>query len=154
MKKFRGIRRHYRKIEKLIAEQNFRFDEEIWYNRWYIHLDWSGITDESVKHRRSHIKKYLEILERIDHQSSGTGVDFQSWICIDPGLGTCDAIYLQTENPYSEYPVQISEIEWDIAIPELLKGLIHREEYVIGRTKYKHLFYYYVYKIGVGRPLK
>jgi hypothetical protein len=153
MKKFRGVRRHYRKIEKQIFNQELHFDDESWYNHWHIHLDWKGITDNSVKHRRSHIKKYLKILERIDHQSGGTGIDFQSWICIDPGLGSCDAIYVQTKNPHSEYPIQISDIEWDIEMPELLKGLINNE-YVIGRTKYKSFFYYYVYKTGIGRPLK
>lgn len=92
-------------------------------------------------------------MERIDHQSRGTGIDFQSWISIDPGLGSCDAIYIQTKNPHSEYPIQISNIEWDINVPELLKGLINTE-YVIGRTKHKSSFYYYVYKTGTGRPLK
>lgn len=154
MKKFRGIRRHYLKIDKLISNQKFHFDDESWYNHWHIHLDWKGITDESVKHRRSHIKKYLKILEHIDHQSRGYGIIFQSWIYIDPGFGSCDAIYMQTKNPYSEYPTKILDIEWDIEIPELLKGLIITEEYVIGRTKYNNSFYYYLYKIGVGRPLK
>ena len=154
MKKFRGIRRHYRKIGKLISDQVFHFDDESWYNHWHLHLDWKGVTDESVKHRRSHIKYYLKIFERIENQSRGKGIDFQTWICIDPGFGSVDAIYIQTNNPHSEYPIQISEIEWDIEIPELLKGLINKEEYVIGSTKHKKSFYYYIFKIGLGKPLR
>jgi hypothetical protein len=154
MKKFRGIRRHYRKIEKLIANHEFHFDDSLWYNHWHIHLDWKGITDESVKHRRSHIKNYLKILQRVLDQSIGSGVEFQCWICIDPGLGQCDAIYIQTKNPHSEFPIRIKDIEWDIEVPELLKGLINPEDYIIGRSMYENSYYYFFYKIGTGIPLK
>lgn len=154
MKKIRGVSRHYRKIEKRISTQHFHFDEESWYNHWHIHLDWKGITVASGKHRRSHIKKYLEIIDAIDQQARGTGIDFQTWICIDPELGSSDAIYIHTKNPYSEYPIQPSNMEWSNQIPELLQGLISTNEYVIGRTRHNDEFCYYLYKIGVGRPLK
>lgn len=154
MKKIRGIRRHYRKIEKLISDLDFHFNEESWYNHWHIHLDWKGITDESIKHRRSHIKKYLEILQKIADQTRGSSVDFQCWISIDPGLGECDAIYIQTNNPHSEFPIKATNIEWNIDVPELMKGIVNINEYEIGRSKYENSYYYYIQKTGIGIPLK
>ncbi|MGG4141490.1 hypothetical protein ABEW34_00015 [Paenibacillus algorifonticola] len=154
MKKFRGIRRHYRKIEKLIFSHQFHFEDESWYNHWHMHLDWKGLTDESIGHRKSHFKYYLNILDRIEEQSSGSRIDFQTWISINPEFGSDDAIYIHTKNPYSEFPVQLLEIEWDIEVPELLKELINSNEYVIGRAKHETSYSYYIYKIGIGIPLK
>ncbi|MCD1260240.1 hypothetical protein B5M42_015620 [Paenibacillus athensensis] len=156
MKKFRGIRRYYRSLDNRIAHQKFHFDQDgsSWYNHWHIHLDWEGITETSVKHRRSHFKKYIDLLKKVDEQSRNSNVDFQCWIFLDANSGSCDAIYLHTKNPHSEFPLRTTGIQWGVMPPALIQDVIDAAEYEVGCQKEGDFYQYYIYKREVGLPLK
>lgn len=154
MKKFRGLRRRYKKIQSRLDNLVVNLNEESWYNFYHIHLDWKGITDYSTKNRRSHIKWYLAFLDKIEDLTRGQNKPFQTWIILDSGLASADAIYFHTENPHGEFPIKFDDYEWDIQANELLKDIIDLDKYNLGRCLYKDEFYTYcIQKKGLGISL-
>lgn len=154
MKKFRGLRRRYRRIDKKLNEINLTLDEESWYNGYHIHLDRKGLTDDSIKNRRNHIKKYLQFLDKIELLTKDSKRLFQTWILVDSGFGSSDAIYFHTENPYNNFPIKFEQFDWNVEPIEFLIGLIDLQVYVLGRM-YDHTgqFTYCIQKRGLGISL-
>ncbi|WP_240421193.1 hypothetical protein [Paenibacillus periandrae] len=58
---------------------------------------------------------------------------FQTWIFVDLEYPTCDALFLHTENPNTEFPNKPEKIEWVEEIPDLLKEIIDLNKYDFGR---------------------
>ncbi|MDU7476853.1 MAG: hypothetical protein E7L01_26445 [Paenibacillus macerans] len=154
MKKYRGLRRRYKLIGRKLDDFVLYLDDDSWYSFFHIHLDWKGITDYSAKNRRSHIKWYLHFLDKIEILTKDKSKLFQTWIILDSGFGSADAIYFHTENPHSEFPIKFNDFEWDAQENELLKGLIDWDKYDLGRCYYKNEYYSYcIQKKGLGISL-
>ncbi|MFC5453206.1 hypothetical protein [Paenibacillus aestuarii] len=158
MVKIRGKRRYYRKIEKSI--QNFKHhlsEETSWYNKWHIHFDAKGIS-EKVKDRRSHIKHYIELLQKISGSDLSNSKPFQVWIFLDSEYPTCDALYLHTPNPHSSFPFINQSIAWlsdEKEIPQILKGIVNLIEFEVG--EYRHFdgnTDYFIRMVNLGLSLK
>jgi hypothetical protein len=155
MKKIRGLRRRYRKINKRISEFKLHLGNEEWYNGYHVHLDWKGLTNYSVRNRRSHIIKYLDFLDKIEDLSKESNRAFQAWILLDPEFGSGDAIYFHTENPDGLFPLRFDHIEWDAEPNELLKDLIDLRKYDLGRCNYNDSMYSFcIQKKGLGISLR
>ncbi|GGH27607.1 hypothetical protein [Paenibacillus segetis] len=86
--------------------------------------------------RRSHIKWYIRFLDKIEILTKDTSRPFQTWIILDSGFGSADAIYFHTENPHSEFPIKFDDFNWSTQENELLKGLIDLNKYDLGRCLY------------------
>ncbi|GJM70087.1 hypothetical protein HMSSN036_23030 [Paenibacillus macerans] len=155
MKKYRGLRRRYKLIQRRLDDLVLYLEDDSWYNFYHIHLDWKGITDYSAKNRRSHIKWYLHFLDKIEILTKDKNKPFQTWIILDSGFGSADAIYFHTENPHGEFPIKFNDFEWDTQENELLKGLIDLDKYDLGRCLYKDGYYSYcIQKKGLGISLR
>lgn len=138
MKKItRDLKKHYRGVESDLRYFNIDLSKKSWYGMWHIHLDWDGITSTSDKHRKIHILYYLKIFEKINKQTKGNKRDFQTWIYLDGYDGVDDAIYFHTENPECDFPYLLDNIEWNIEIPPILKGLLDLSKFNIGMLKDK-----------------
>ncbi|OPA73666.1 hypothetical protein BVG16_26565 [Paenibacillus selenitireducens] len=154
MKKFRGVRRHYYKVNNLINSISFHLNEtDSWYNFWHVHLEGRGVSNLSVKHRRNHIKLLKKLLERIEDHSKESKLEFQTWILIDSESGTNDSVYMHTLNPHSDFPFFNENILWGANFPELFEGIFDEDEYVIGKTRNEYGNGYIIYKRKLGIPL-
>lgn len=136
-KRTRDLKKHYRNIERTLRDFNIDLSEESWYRMWHIHLDWDGITSLSDKHRKIHILYYTKILNKINDQTRRNKRDFQTWIYLDGGDGTNDALYIHTRNPEDDFPYCLDNIEWDTEIPPILIGLLDLSTFYIWKFKGK-----------------
>ena len=136
-KKTRDLKRHYRNIEWQLRDFDIDLFEDSWYRMWHTHLDWSGVTSVSYKHRKIHIQYYLKILEKIELETREGKKDFQTWIYIDGYDGANDAIYFHTENPEGNFPYCLDNIEWNTEIPRLLLELLDLSLFNVGVIKNK-----------------
>jgi hypothetical protein len=134
-KRTRDLKKHYRNIERELREFNIDMSEESWYQMWHTHLDWEGITTKSKKHRKIHILYYLKFLDKIDMQAKENKRNLQTWIYLSGDNGAYDAIYLHTQNPYSEFPIKFKNIDWDIEIPLIFTDLVDLSRFKIGKLK-------------------
>ncbi|MFE6799851.1 hypothetical protein [Paenibacillus chitinolyticus] len=158
MVKIRGKRRYYRKIEKRIQNFNHHLSVETsWYNMWHIHFDGKGIS-ENVKDRRSHIKHYIKLFQKINTSDLSNSKPFQAWIFLDSEYPTCDALYLHTSNEHSSFPFINKDIVWlseEKEIPEILKGIVDLIEFEVG--EYRHSdgkTDYFIRMVNLGMSLK
>ena len=134
-KKTRDLKKHYREIEGVLSSFDIDLSKESWYSMWHTHLDWSGVTSLSSKHRKIHFLYYLKIFKKIELQTKDTKRDFQAWIYIDGHDGAYDAIYFHTENPHGNFPYYLDNIKWNIEIPSMLLDVVDLSELNVGVIK-------------------
>lgn len=154
MKRFRGRKRYYKTIEKRINEFEPHWDTDSWYSMWHWHFDNRG-RSETIKERRIHLKYYLKLLDGIRGSKIIRMKDFQTWIFIDHDAPTCDALFIHTENPYTEFHINYSQLNWIQEVPTWMRGLINSDEYKIGKgiREEDGSIFYIIYKPGLGVPL-
>ncbi|AKG36180.1 hypothetical protein [Paenibacillus durus] len=134
MKKTRGLKKHYRRIRKNLINIPLHLDDkESWYNMWHVHVEGKGISNISLKHRRSHIKELLNFLDGVEDHSRNSKLPFQTWIHIDAESGTCDSLYIHTPNPHTEYPYIIAtKITKEMKVDPMFAGIIDEKNYENG----------------------
>lgn len=153
-KKTRDLKKHYRIVEKEIRGFVLDVYDGSWYNQWHTHLDWYGITNNSQRHRRNHVHYYLLMLEKIEQQTKEYNKEFQTWIFLDGKEGAYDAIYFHTENPYSDFPYLVDNIEWNIEVPNMLSSILDLSIYRLGKVEFDNGNYYFIIqKNGLGKSL-
>lgn len=166
MKKYRGKRRYYRKL-KARNDSNGHFfnaplDDDMWFDFWHTHYDWSGLGNYNWKSRRSHLDAlfrnfefYVELLSKWDNR-------FQLFIQIYNSDSTQDAIFIHTENPnFLEHPNHTKfPFQPNVQIENILtnKNLV---DYLDSQQGFER--YYYpldeeggvclLYRKGIGEPL-
>jgi len=156
----RDLKKHYRGIERDIRNFNIDLSSENWYNGWHHHLDFNGFSDISYKHRKIHMSYYLKLLNKIEILTKDCTKEFQTWIFIDGEWGGYDAIFIHTQNPHSDFPMIINDIEFSGELPNFLTGLFDITKYAIVRFNHeyldddtnetKHKKSYIIQKIGLG----
>jgi len=152
-KKTRDLKKQYRYIERQLKEFELDLSDNSWYNLWHTHLDWNGITNVSLKHRKNHILYYIRILDKIEKLTSDNKRDFQTWILIDGCSGNNDAIYFHSSNPHTEFPMKFDKIVWNVEVPTLIKDLVDLSEFNIGEFKGEEPNSYIIQKKGLGLQL-
>jgi hypothetical protein len=136
LKKFRGKKRYFRNLWRKVKANNLLLVEESWFDFWHIHLDFSGIGNESVKVRREHIKAQITLYKNILKQLKTFEKPFQSWICIHEEDTGSDAVYIHTRNPNDDYfPHSVYELNWNCSIPNTFRDLIDLNEFNVGYYK-------------------
>lgn len=149
-KKARDFKKHYRDIQRRIRNFDIDLSEESWYNLLHTHLDWEGITNFSLKHRKIHIQYYIEILNKIERITTGSKRRFQTWILLYGNEGFYDSIYFHTENPYTDFPYKLDNINWNAEMPEMLSNVLDLSRFSIGRLEHEDGYSYIIQKKGLG----
>lgn len=142
MKKFRGKRRYFRRMWAQIAETAIAIDEESWYAFSHTHLDFWGYGISSGKLRRTHVKGHLALLDKVIEQFEQSDRPYQAWINFNETHPEYDAVYKHTENPYDEFPYNVSDAQETTVLPALYRDLIDVTKYrVIVSTSYDQVCY-------------
>lgn len=154
-KRTRDLKKHYRNVKYRIRSFQLDLSKDSWYSLWHTHLDWHGITNNSEKHRKKHIIYYLDLLEKTEMITKHNDKKFQTWIFFDSKEGMYDAIYFHTENPNNEFPYKISNIQWNIELPNMFQGLLDLSKYSFGRIDYNsnNKYSYFIQKKGLGESI-
>jgi hypothetical protein len=121
-------RRFRKRMARYLAEREKRsiqaledLEIEEWFDFWHLHPDW--------KMRGNRVRPMvaaltLRLLEKAESLVAGRRDPVQVWaqLCENTGY---TAIYLHSPNPNgTEYPHAFDDVEWGIAEPEELRGLI------------------------------
>lgn len=149
MKRFRGQKRYYRNLARSAAE--FSVDPE-WYHFDHTHVDWQGHGNISAKHRRSHFRAMLQMLENATRQLDSFGKPYQCFLMICPDAGD-DALYIHTPNPHSAFPFRLDDADWDVPAPFFLQGLVDTERFRVGSVHNEYGRFCYIVPWGKGTPL-
>ena len=133
MKKFRGKKRYFKNMWKMVYSDQLELDIESWFDFYHIHLDWYGVGNENIKIRREHIKAYLALYEKVLNQLTGFEEPYQSWISLDGKDSGQDALFVHTPNPNDyNFPLRIDKLNWSCDIPATFLDLIDKEKFNIG----------------------
>ena len=121
-------RRFKKRISRYLAEREKRSLEalesleiEEWFDFWHLHLDF--------KMRGNRVRPMvaaltLRLLEKAESLVAGRRDPIQAWaqLCENTGY---TAVYLHSPNPGgSEFPYAFEDVEWGVAEPEEVRGLI------------------------------
>lgn len=153
--KIRGLRKHYKRIRRNLLNIPLHLDEEeSWYNMWHVHTEGRGISNLSLKHRRSHINELLKLMNIIEEHSINSKLPFQTWIHIDSESGTCDALFIHTPNPHTEYPYLLTNnYTEELQLSVLLLGLVDEKSYKVMKLETIYGQNYIIVKRDVGESL-
>ncbi len=127
--------------------QHFQLDvgEQDWYDLWHLHLDMEGEGNTSEEIHREFIAAHLELFQRLQVQAMKFSNPWQSWIAIDPSDAAQDAVYFHTPNPnHDNFPYLFEAVIWDIAVPDLLAGLIDENDHAVGQSDYNGCRMYWI----------
>lgn len=151
-KNTRDMKKHYRNVEWQVRNFDIDLSEDSWHRLWHTHLDWSGITSVSYKHRKIHVMYYLKILDKIEFETKEVERDFQTWIYLDRYDGSNDAVYFHTDNPEGDFPLVFDKIEWNTEIPSMLLDLLDLSGFNVGRIRNERdiVRAYIIQKKGLG----
>jgi hypothetical protein len=131
-KKFRHANRHYRALERKVAE--FEISEG-WYDFWHQHLDWNSDGNRSWPDRHRHLSAEFLLLRRLIDQTRGREMPHQVWLQIYPIDSGEDAIWMHTPNPQpNPFPFDFAGVEWDAPIPDRLREFITDGKLQFGRS--------------------
>lgn len=145
-----------KKIDRFVEDFSRIEDTSSWFDKYHSHFDWDGYSSR-VRHRRNHVRYYIEALRRMKKLNVKSPKPFQTYVFIDASDSIDDAIYLHTPNPNysSEYPLNNPGIEWLNYVPKLIEGLVNLDEYEIGQIKLNEgEFAYFIKMIELGDSLK
>ena len=154
MKKFRGQKRYYKQLESRVESFELDLNKDSWYNMWHTHFDWPGYSNLSWKHRHSHLIALKKVFDKSLQQLEGYQEPYQIFLFIDYYDGSADAIYFHTPNPYSNFPIKLEGIEWNVKPPQILKDLMDSKDLKIGFNLNESQKYYYVCSTKHGIDLE
>lgn len=166
MKKRRGLKRYYRKLNKLNVCDDWLdalSEDDTWFNLAHEHFDWSGYGNISWKEHREHLNVLFDNFSTIEQRMKGINRPIQLFAVIHVNDSEQDALYFHTPNPYSDYPIDALNEGCTIGVENMnmpvygfLKELENRGYTVLTSPKDTNSWWmgsYIVYKEGVGESL-
>lgn len=133
LKKFRGKKRYYKNLLARAANYRLKLTEDSWFDMWHTHLDWFGIGNQGIKSRKQHISALFELHHNFLSQLQTFSKPYQIWITIHEKDSGQDAVFIHTPNKNRDnFPFNFDQIAWNCAVPQILEGMSHLDEYKIG----------------------
>lgn len=106
-KKRRYLHRLSKRIDKEVAESVLDLSSGAWYNMYHRHLDWDNLGQESQKWRRFFAGRFYQLMKNYDDQLSYSNFEAQLWMMFDLDESGNDAVFVNTPNPHSVFPIKI-----------------------------------------------
>lgn len=135
MKKLRGLRKYYRKLETENDLEKANWldfeDPELWLDHWHLHFDWWGMGNTSFKKRKPHLDKLFRHFELLEEETQKLKIDFQLFAIIFDYDSWSDALYIHTPNPNNNFPRQYEKVrlESTLSNPDLERYLNEYPDY-------------------------
>jgi len=160
MKKKRGLRKHYRNLEKSFNPENLSFKgENAWFDFYHFHIDNTGLGNRSWKSREQHLDALFLIAEKIETKLDGFEKPFQYWIEIYENNSWDDSVYIHTENPNQQNFPTLLTFDQNVEIKNLnLKEYLEKKNYILRTKKLleadKPIIGYFLQKNNFGLSLE
>ncbi len=108
-KKFRGRRRHFRRLHQRASRFRVAPSSDDWWALWHDHADWRGWGNLAWSFRLEYWRALATVFRGIlDAAPRFTG-PFQTWILLDTADSASEAVYLHTPNPVgAAFPLSFS----------------------------------------------
>ncbi|GGK89669.1 hypothetical protein ACD591_08045 [Rufibacter glacialis] len=159
MKKRRGLRIYFRRLEKHNDLEGFAAlisGKESWFDFGHTHYDWEGLGINSWKKRKPHLDTLFRNFDLYPNRLKLIEKPFQLFIQLYDYDSSDDAIFIHTENPNQDnFPYKIDLMDkCTLKNQELIK-------YINQKGGFEKLFgiadnegYCLLYKKGIGESLK
>jgi len=158
MKKLRGLKRYYQKLEHQnefdkITELNLD-DAQTWPKYWHLHFDHYGLGDRSFRKRKPHLDKLFRHFDFLVERTSRLKFEFQLYAVILDFHSGSDALFLHLPDfDNQQFPFKLEEL----SIESMLKnGAL--DEYIGRLNGYEKLYghamqgFCLLYKKDIGLP--
>lgn len=154
MKKFRGMRRYFKKLWSLVNGYQLHVEDDSWYDFWHRHLDFGGLGNASLKVRREHIKAHISLYSKFLIQLESLNKPYQTWVCIHEEDSGADAVYVHTPNPNADdFPINFNFIKWNCKLPRTFSDLIDITQYNVGYYESEFESVYYIQSKNLKYPI-
>ena len=155
MKKFRGQKKYYKRLETendldKATWLNFN-DPEIQLDNWHLHFDWKGFGNNSFKRRKTHLDKLIRHFEILEDETKKLQKDFQLYADLLDNDSYYDVLFVNTPNPNNKFPWKFEDLS---ASSNLTNTEL--DDYIKGLEGYERLYgiadenFCVIYKKGIG----
>jgi hypothetical protein len=140
-------RRYLKKISRYVAEREriatqslSELDVDDWFDYWHLHPD--------IKFKGNRVKPIFaqltyKLLQQAEALTQHRSMSIQAWAVLDENTGY-NAVYLHSANPNgSPFPRNFEEVEWGVAAPPEVEGII-KPSHEVGRAVYEEGPCYYI----------
>jgi hypothetical protein len=136
MKKFRGQKRYYKRLNNLKDLYKFNIDDS--YDNYHIHIDF-GFGNLSWKHRKSHLLSLFELFNCLKYNFASRKEEYQLFCYIIINGSNDDAIYIHTKNAnIDNFPIKHNDYKIDYKLPYYYEDLLNKSKL----NWYKTSWYY------------
>ena len=134
VKKLRGGRRYYERLQKRAAAFQLDLSESHWYDLWHQHFDLRGYSRMRPRVRRAHLAALFTSFRRALQQAANSQRRIQVFVSIaPPSEAEQDALYVHTPNPNgTPFPHAFDGFGWNVPAPPFLREFVAGEEWEIG----------------------
>ena len=118
---------------KKVNKERIQIDPNVWFHYWHAHdRDYQGgeYADPSA-----HLLELGSVFAYLQDKAREIPGDYQIWISLDPADPLQDAVYVHTPNPHSDFPHDMSDVEWSDDVPAQYTSLAHGRRF--GRRAYE-----------------
>jgi hypothetical protein len=117
-RKFRGQRRHFRRVHQRAAAFRLSTEAGAWWSMWHHHADMRGWGNLRWSWRREHLRALATVFRSVAAAIPACPVPVQAWLLIDADAGQ-DAVFVHSPNPNGD------AFPWTEAGPWSSEGPVH-----------------------------
>lgn len=117
-RKFRGQRRHFRRVHQRAAGFQLPTAPGVWWSMWHYHADWRGWGNLQWSWRREHLRALATVFRAVAVGIPACPLPVQAWLLIDADAGQ-DAVFVHSPNPNGD------AFPWTEAGPWTSEGPVH-----------------------------
>jgi hypothetical protein len=114
MKKLRGLKRYYKKLETendLTKMSWLSFDDpNISLNKFHFHFDRRGLGDNCYRRRKPHLDKLFRHFCILEKETKKLKTEFQLYAVLLDNESYYDALFVNTPHPNNEFPWKYKDL--------------------------------------------
>lgn len=155
LKKFRGQRRYFQELARAAEQLTLDLSNDSWYDLWHWHPDMPGYSNLRYRYLRTHLRHLFRAFDNVLHQADGAPRDYQTWIYINSGDFSRNALYFHMPpSPQKHFPIRISGAKPAARLPAYLQNFLASTPYQCITTAPEGNREYFIYAPGYGLPLR
>jgi hypothetical protein len=109
-----------------------------WFDLWHTHVDWRGEGNAGPQERQPFLRALFALWAEVETVARDLTCPWQSWLVIDAGDSSQDAVYLHTPNPNRDnFPYPFAGVVWGVEPPDWLAELLTGTGAEVGRSDHE-----------------